>query len=37
VLFAAHEELITYGLLIALFVTFGHLVAILGSQKLDPR
>jgi hypothetical protein len=37
VLFSAHEILITYGLYVALFVTFGHLVAILGSRKLDPR
>ena len=36
-LFAANELLITYGLYVALFVTFGHLVAILGSRKLDPR
>jgi len=28
---------LTYGLYVALFVTFGHLVAILGSRKLDPR
>jgi hypothetical protein len=37
VLFSAHEILITYGLYVALFVIFGHLVAILGLRKLDPR
>ena len=36
-LLSASELLITYGLYVALFVTFGHLVAILGSRKLDPR
>lgn len=29
--------LITIGVYVALFVTIGHLVAILGSRKLDPR
>ena len=29
--------LINVGLYLALFVTIGHLVAILGSRKLDPR
>mgnify|MGYP006271972689 FL=1 len=30
-------ELISIALYLALFVTIGHLVAILGSRKLDPR
>lgn len=37
VIFAANEALITTGIFVALFVTLGHLVAILGSSKLDLR
>jgi phosphatidylglycerophosphate synthase len=36
-IFAANSLLITTGIYAALFVTFGHLLAILGSRKLDPR
>lgn len=36
-IFGDNEELIRIGVYIALFVTVGHLVAILGSRKLDPR
>ena len=36
-IFAANSLLITTGIYVALFVTFGHLLAILGSRKLDPR
>ena len=36
-IFAANSLLITIGIYVALFVTFGHLLAILGSRKLDPR
>jgi phosphatidylglycerophosphate synthase len=32
-----NEALIRIGFYVALFVTAGHLVAILGSRKLDPR
>lgn len=34
-IFAGDENLIRYGLPIALFVTAGHLVSILSSRKLD--
>lgn len=34
-LFSASEELIKVGFPIALFVTLGHLVSILGSRKLE--
>ena len=36
-IFGDNEELIRIGVYIALFVTVGHLIAILGSRKLDPR
>jgi hypothetical protein len=36
-IFGDNEGLIKYGVYVALFVTVGHLVAILGSRKLDPR
>ena len=36
-IFGDSEGLIRIGLYVALFVTIGHLVAILGSRKLDPR
>ena len=36
-IFGDNEGLIRIGVYIALFVTVGHLVAILGSRKLDPR
>ena len=35
--FGDNEGLIKYGVYVALFVTVGHLVAILGSRKLDSR
>ena len=34
-IFSASEELIKFGLPIAIFVTAGHLISILGSRKLD--
>ena len=34
-LFSASENLIRFGLPLAAFVTAGHLISILGSQKLD--
>ena len=36
-IFGNNDALINMGLYLALFVTLGHLVAILGSRKLDPR
>ena len=36
-IFGNNNALINVGLYVALFVTVGHLVAILGSRKLDPR
>lgn len=36
-IFGNNDALINIGLYVALFVTVGHLVAILGSRKLDPR
>jgi phosphatidylglycerophosphate synthase len=36
-IFGDNEGLIKFGVYVALFVTVGHLVAILGSRKLDPR
>ncbi|MFM2175307.1 MAG: hypothetical protein RLZZ527_383, partial [Actinomycetota bacterium] len=35
ILFSANEILLRVGLPIALFVTIGHLFAILSSRKLD--
>jgi phosphatidylglycerophosphate synthase len=32
-----NQALITIGVFVVLFVTIGHLIAILGSRKLDPR
>jgi hypothetical protein len=32
-----NQALITIGVYVVLFVTIGHLIAILGSRKLDPR
>jgi phosphatidylglycerophosphate synthase len=36
-LFGNNENLIHYGIFVALFVTLGHLVSILSSRKLDSR
>ncbi|MFM7874656.1 MAG: CDP-alcohol phosphatidyltransferase family protein, partial [Actinomycetota bacterium] len=36
-IFGNSDALINLGLYLAFFVTAGHLVAILGSRKLDPR
>ena len=34
-IFGDNKLLIEYGLFVALFVTAGHLLAILGSRKLE--
>ena len=36
-IFGNNQKLIDYGVFLALFVTVGHLVAILSSRKLDSR
>jgi hypothetical protein len=36
-IFGNNQNLIDYGVFLALFVTVGHLVSILTSRKLDSR